>query len=109
MSENGDDIMKSALDIALEKTASIEAKEDPHALTPEEKAKVREINVEYDAKIAELEVQVTQRIRQLAETHGEAEVQAHMEMFQQEIMASRDQINAERQSKLDAYYQSIGK
>ena len=47
--------MKSAIEIAMERTADVEPADDPYELTDEHKAKIREINKEYDAKIAEIE------------------------------------------------------
>ena len=105
----GNEHMKSALEIALEKTQDIEAREDPNQLTDEEKGRVRDINREYDAQVAGVELKVSQRIREMIETHGEKEVQAHMQLFQQDLRAERDRINAERQTALAAFYESIGK
>lgn len=105
---NGE-VMKSALELALEKTAHIEPKGDPLALTDEEKVRVREINMKYDQKISELEMEVSRRLREVAETSGQQELQQHLAYFQQQITTARDGINAERQEELNAYLASIGK
>jgi hypothetical protein len=110
MADNGDhEVMKSALEIALEKTRGIAPSEDPRMLTVEEKARVREINREFGAKIAEIEIQVSQRIRQMAGKFGEQEIQEHMQSFQQELRGERNRINAERQEVLKEFHTSIGK
>jgi hypothetical protein len=101
--------MKSALEIALEKTKDIEPKDDPRRLTDDEKGRVREINRDFDAKIADVELSFAHRLREMVGQHGEQEVQAHMQQFQQEMRGQRDKINAERQLALDAFYKSIGK
>jgi hypothetical protein len=105
----GEEIMKSALEIALEKTSHIEAKEDPRQLNEDEKQHVRDINKDYDAKTAELEIEFSQRIRELASQHGEQVLKEHLPQFDHELRTARDSINAERQEKLKAYYESIGK
>lgn len=105
---NGE-VMKSALELALEKTAHIEPKGDPLALSDEEKIRVREINMKYDQKMSELEIEFTRKLREVAETQGQQELQAHMAYFQQQITQVRDGINAERQEELNAYLASIGK
>lgn len=107
--EKGGGGMKSALEIALERTRDIKAGEDPNQLTAEQKERVKEINREYDAVIAKLEIDFTQRIRTLAEQHGEAEVRAHLEQFQGEMRAERARINGERQEKIREYMESVGK
>ena len=107
--QQGEEIMKSALEIALEKTQDIQAQEDPHQLTSDEKQQVRVINQEFDARIAELELEFSRRIRQIAEEHGQEQLKAHLPMFDQELRTARDTINSERQDKIQAYYASIGK
>ena len=61
------DEMKSAYEIALEKLkdAGDGAGEGP-VLTPEQKAKIKEINVDYDAKIAEKEIMLKAGMKQAA-------------------------------------------
>ena len=61
--------MKSALEIAPEKTKDIRAEETEYI--PEElKAKVREVNQEYDAKIAEVETLFKSRLKEMVEQYG---------------------------------------
>ena len=101
--------MKSAIEIAMERTKDIKAADDPYALTPEEKEQVRELNKKYDVKIAELETQFNSRIRSLRETHGTAEVEAHMEQFYVELRNQREVVNAERAEKMAELMKSLGK
>lgn len=108
-STGGEQIMKSALEIALEKTSHIEAKDDPKQLSDDEKQKVRDINQEFDSKIAELEIEFSRRIRELAEQHGEQTLKQHLPHFDQELRNARDAINAERQAALKDFLESIGK
>ena len=99
--------MKSALEIAMERTRDISPGEDPFQLTDAQKAAVREINIECDAALAKLEIEFGSRIREMIAQYGEAEVEAHLEAFQNEIRAERNRVNAERQVKIHSYMDSI--
>lgn len=101
--------MKSALEIALERTKNISAGEDPNALTDEQKQQLREINLRFDEQIAKLELDFTQRIRSMVENYGEAEVRDHLAQFQNELRSERARINTDRQAEIQAYMDSIGK
>lgn len=101
--------MKSALEIALERTKDISAGEDPNALNDEQKSKLREINLQFDETIAKLEIEFTQRIRSMAEKYGDEEIREHLASFQQELRAERDRINAERQAAIQVLMDSIGR
>jgi hypothetical protein len=107
--QNGEGRMKSALEVALERTKDIKAGDDPNQLTDEQKQEVREINKAYDAEIAKLEIEFSHKIRQMAEQYGEEEVRTHLASFQTELRRERDRINAERQEKIKESLASFGK
>lgn len=87
--------MKSALEIALEKTKDI--KPEAAEYIPEElKAKIRDVNKEFDAKIAESETMFKQRLKELAEQYGARELEAHMPSFLAQVKQQKDAINEER-------------
>lgn len=103
--ENKGEGMKSALEIALEKTKDIKAEET--AYIPEElKVKVREINQEYDAKVAEVETIFRSRLKEMTEQHGPQEVQAHMETFYAQLRQEKDRINEDRRDAVDKVLKS---
>jgi len=94
--------MKSAIEIALEKTKDIEPQEPPKELPEEAKEKIRQINKEYDARVAEVETKVSSKIREMIQQYGPEEVKAHMPDFQAQLRQERDRINSERRQKTDA-------
>lgn len=97
--------MKSALEIALEKTKDIKAEETEYI--PEElKVKVREVNQEYDAKIAEVETIFKSRLKEMTEQYGPQEVQAHLETFYSQIRQEKDRINEDRRDAVEKILKS---
>lgn len=97
--------MKSALEIALEKTKDIKAEETEYI--PEElKVKVREVNQEYDAKIAEVETIFKSRLKEMTEQYGPQEVQAHLETFYSQIRQEKDRINRNRRDAVEKILKS---
>ena len=93
--------MKSAIEIALEKTKDIEAKDDPNALSKEAMEKIREVNKEYDARIAEVEVRTSSKLREIQGQYTQEELKAVLPQLMEQIRNERDRINAERKEKLD--------
>ena len=94
--------MKTALEIALEKTRDIVAQDDPNALSEDAKKKIREINKEYDARTAEVEVRASSKLRELQGSHSQQELQAILPQMLEQLKAEKDRINAERKEKTDA-------
>jgi hypothetical protein len=94
--------MKTALEIALEKTRDIVAQDDPNALSEDAKKKIRGINKEYDARVAEIEVRISSKLRELQGSHSQQELQAILPPMLEQFKADKDRINAERKEKTDA-------
>ena len=93
-------MLKSALDIALEKASQIG--ETGEVLTKEQREKIAAINKEYDIKIAELEIKYSTEIKKLRESCGLGEefavhAQAIMDRFEQE----KARINQERRERIE--------
>ena len=86
--------MKSALEIALERTAKLSEGEATVKLTDDQRAKIAELEQEYRAKIAEQEI--------MAETHIKAlALQTSGREFSEQVMLLREQLNQDKQ-RLDA-------
>ena len=93
--------MKSALELALEKSDSLLDK-DRARLTPEQIAAIDEIRKTYEAKWAEQEIVLKQRIDQAA---AEADPQAaagQRRQLQEEMNSVRETLFAERDEKIEA-------
>ena len=93
--------MKSALEIALEKTKDIQPQDDPTALSEEAKMKIREINSEYDARTAEIEVRASSKIREMQGKYTEQDLKVYLTELLEQFRAEKDRINAERREKTD--------
>ena len=94
--------MKSALEIALEKTKDIIAQDDPNALSDEAKKKVRGLNKEFDARIAEIEIRVSAKVREMQGQYSKEELEQMLPEMLDQFKADKERINAERKEKVDA-------
>ncbi|MBI4553391.1 MAG: hypothetical protein HY710_14095 [Candidatus Latescibacteria bacterium] len=82
--------MKSALEIALEKSAKLMEGEPAQArLTDEQRAKIAAIEQEYRAKAAEQEIMVESKIKTVA-------LQATGREFSEQVMLLREQLTQEK-------------
>lgn len=91
--------MKSALELALEKTESLVDKET--RLTPEQVKAIDEVRKQYEAKWAEQEIVLKGRIAKLrAETDPQAFAE-HARQFKDEMSQVREGIYAERDRKIE--------
>lgn len=79
--------MKSALEIAMEKTAGAQ---QGGQLTDEQRSAIGDLEKEYQAKIAEQEIMIDSKIKALA-------AQATGPEFQQQVLALREQLLQERE------------
>lgn len=94
--------MKTALEIALEKTRDITPQDDPNALSDDAKKQIRAINKEYDARIAEIEIKTSSKLREMQGQYSEQELQSILPEMIEQIKSQKDAINAERKEKTDA-------
>ena len=96
--------MKSALELALEKTDDLVDKDTQ--LTPEQVAAIDEVRKEYEAKWAEQEIVLQQRIDKLrAETDPQTFAE-HSRQFADEMNQVREGIYAERDRKIEEIRQA---
>lgn len=93
-------MIKSALEIALEKTQMINDKEY-FTLNKEQREKIDKINKEYDIKVAELEIKFSSKLKEMKERCGEEEFNEHVSSFYREFENERNKINEERRNKID--------
>ncbi len=92
--------MKSALELALEKTDSLV--EDKGKLTPEQVSAIDEVKREYEAKWAEQEIVLQQRIAKVQAESDPQTFAEHSRQFQTEMNSVRDKTYAERDEKIAA-------
>lgn len=98
--------MKSALELALEKTDDLVDKETK--LTPEQVEAIDQVRKEYEAKWAEQEIVLKGRIAKLqAETDPQTFAE-HSRQFQAEMNQVRDKIYAERDEKIEEIRRPAG-
>lgn len=90
--------MKSALEIAMEKTAAREG----GALTDEQKATIAELEKEYQAKIAEQEIMVETQINKAAANAPGPEFNEAVSVMRQQLAEERNRLEAEKAAKIQA-------
>lgn len=98
--------MKSALELALEKTDDLV--DNDTKLTPDQVGEIDEVRKEYEAKWAEQEIVLKGRIAKMqAETDPQTFAE-HSRQFQDEMAQVRDKIYAERDARIEAIRQEAG-
>ena len=98
--------MKSALELALEKTDDLVDKNTK--LSPEQIEAIDQVRKEYEAKWAEQEIVLKGRIAKLqSETDAETFAE-HSRQFQDEMKQVRDKIYTERDEKIEKIRQEAG-
>ena len=93
--------MKSALELAMEKTDSMVDK-DQVKLTPDQIGAVDEVKREYEAKWAEQEIVLKERIAKVQTETDPQTFAEHQRQFQNEMTQVRDRIFEERDQKIQA-------
>jgi hypothetical protein len=91
--------MKSALELALEKTDDLVDKNTK--LSPEQLEAIDQTRKEYEAKWAEQEIVLNGRIAKLQEEADPQTFAEHSRQFRDEMNHVRDKIYAERDEKLE--------
>ncbi len=104
--------MKSALEIAMEKTSGIgeQARQELEKLSPEQRSKIEEIRKTYEGKIAEKDVLHQQELLKMtggtpldiAEAHLEPEAKEAIDALRQKFREERDTLEMERDDKIEA-------
>ena len=90
--------MKSALELAMEKTASMV--DDKAKLTPEQLEAIDQTKKEYEAKWAEQEIVLNERIKEISMQEDPQTFAEHERQFREEKRRVRDQIFEERDQKI---------
>ena len=90
--------MKSALEIALEKTAT----QGGSKLTDEQRSEISNLEKEYRAKIAEKEIMVESKIKQFAVQAGGPEFQTQVAALQEQLLQERERLEEDREKKIKA-------
>ena len=98
--------MKSALELALEKTDDLVDKNTK--LSPEQVEAIDETRKEYEAKWAEQEIVLNGRIIKLQVEADPETFAEHSRQFRDEMNHVRDKIYAERDEKLEKIRQGTG-
>ncbi|MEE2834030.1 MAG: hypothetical protein VCF24_17350 [Candidatus Latescibacterota bacterium] len=98
--------MKSALELALEKTDDLVDKNTK--LSPEQVEAIDETRKEYEAKWAEQEIVLNGRIAKLQVEADPETFAEHSRQFRDEMNHVRDKIYAERDEKLEKIRQGTG-
>ena len=98
--------MKSALELALEKTDDLVDKNTK--LSPEQVEAIDETRKEYEAKWAEQEIVLNGRIAKLQVEADPETFAEHSQQFRDEMNHVRDKIYAERDEKLEKIRQGTG-
>jgi len=103
--------MKSALELAMEKTADIgkEAREELEKLTPQQREKVEEVKKIYEGKIAEKDVLLQEELLKMTGGAPPEAVEAHLppdarealNAARQRFREEREVLEAERDQKIE--------
>ena len=104
--------MRSALEIAMEKTSAIgeEARRELEKLTPGQKSSIEEIKKRYEGKIAEKDVLHQQELMKMTggapleavEAQLEPEAREALAAFRQKFRDERETLEAERDAAIEA-------
>jgi pyruvate/oxaloacetate carboxyltransferase len=90
--------MKSALEIALEKTEGMN--QDTARLSDEQKKAIGEIEKEYQARIAEQEIMVETRIKGAATQAYGAEFNEAVRMLREQLAEEKNRLEREKASRI---------
>ena len=91
--------MKSALEIAMEKTAGAQ---QGGTLTDEQRTGIADLEKEYQAKIAEQEIMIESKIKALAAQAQGHEFQQQVHAFREQLVQERERLEAEKNTKIQA-------
>lgn len=91
--------MKSALEIAMEKTAGAQ---QGGKLTDEQRKGIADLEKEYQAKIAEQEIMIESKIKALAVKAQGHEFQQQVHALREQLVQERERLEAEKNAKIQA-------
>lgn len=91
--------MKSALEIALEKTASAQ---QSGKLTEKQRSTIGDLEKEYQAKIAEQEIMVESKIKLLAAQATGPEFQQQVHALREQLLQERERLEEDKKQKIQS-------
>ncbi len=91
--------MKSALEIAMEKTAGAQ---QGGKLTDEQRSAIGDLEKEYQAKVAEQEIMIESKIKALAAQATGPEFQQQVHALREQLVQERERLEEEKQAKIQA-------
>ena len=91
--------MKSALEIALEKTASAQ---QGGKLTEKQRSTIGDLEKEYQAKIAEQEIMVESKIKILAAQATGPEFQEQVHALREQLLQERERLEEDKKQKIQS-------
>lgn len=91
--------MKSALEIAMEKTAGAQ---EGGKLTDEQRGVIGDLEKEYKAKIAEQEIMIESKIKALAAQATGPEFQQQVHALWEQLVQERERLEVEKKAKVQA-------
>lgn len=91
--------MKSALEIAMEKTA---AAQQGGGLTDGQRSAIGDLEKEYQAKIAEQEIMIESKIKTLAAQATGPEFQQQVYALREQLLQERERLEGEKKAKIQS-------
>lgn len=91
--------MKSALELAMEKTAGAQ---QGGKMTDEQRKGIADLEKEYQAKIAEQEIMVESKIKTLAVQAQGHELQQQVHALREQLVQERERLESEKNTKIQA-------
>jgi uncharacterized membrane protein YkoI len=98
--------LKSAWEIALEKTGKFKPSADESKLSQEQKDMIAEIEREYQAKLAEKEIMLQSKIKKLERGSSPIEFHQQAEALRQEAEREKVALQEEKAKKIEAIKKS---
>jgi hypothetical protein len=93
--------MKSALEIALEKSKRMAGGEPDTSLTDEQKTRIAEIRKEYEAKIAQEEIMMKSEIDKLGPAAGTPDGRAYLDTVRGKFGAEKAKLTEAMERKIE--------
>lgn len=94
--------LKSAWELALEKTAGLKSDASEEKLSPEQRKKIAEIGKEYQARIAEKEIMFQTKLKKLPMECNPAELQQQAMLLSQSFAQEKNSLQEEKAQKIEA-------
>ena len=88
--------MKSAIELALERTTHFKKDAEKAALPKEKIKRISEIEKEYQAKVAETEILLESRFKKVVQTLAPEEAPIHIEALREEFQKERESLNKKK-------------